>query len=177
MKPGSTVVDLGCGSGRDSLFFAARNHKVLAVDLSSEAIRMIRRAASGITAVEEDFVTFLGKYENAFDYLYSRFSLHAISADQEQALMRRAYDSLKKGGSLLIEARSVQDERFGRGEEIGKNTFRYEGHARRFIDINDLEKSLRETGFLIEKIVQSRGFAPYGDEDPVIIRAVCKKGE
>lgn len=177
MKPESTVVDLGCGSGRDSLFFAARNHKVLAVDLSSEAIQIIRRADPGIKAIEEDFVTFLGKYENAFDYLYSRFSLHAISADQEQALVMCAYNSLKKGGALFVEARSVQDERFGRGEEIAKNTFRYEGHARRFIDINDLEKTLRAGGFFIEKIVQSRGFAPYGDEDPVIIRAVCRKGE
>ena len=53
----------------------------------------------------------------------------------------------------------------------------HEGHARRFIDINDLEKTLRAGGFFIEKIVQSRGFAPYGDEDPVIIRAVCRKGE
>lgn len=177
MKPESTVVDLGCGSGRDSLFFAARNHKVLAVDLSSEAIRIISRAAPEITAIEEDFVSFLGKYENAFDYLYSRFSLHAISANREQAFIRRAYNSLKKGGILFIEARSIQDERFGRGEKIGKNTFRYEGHARRFIDINELEKNLKTEGFLMEQIVQSRGFAPYGNEDPSIIRAICRKGE
>lgn len=177
MKPESTVVDLGCGSGRDSLFFAARNHKVLAVDLSSEAIRMISQISPEITAMEGDFVTFLGKHENAFDYLYSRFSLHAISANREQAFIRRAYNSLKKGGLLFIEARSIQDERFGIGEEIEKNTFRYEGHARRFIDINELEKTLKAEGFLIEKIVQSRGFAPYGSEDPSIIRAICRKEE
>lgn len=177
MGPASTVVDLGCGTGRDSLFFAACNHKVLAVDLSSEAIRMVSRAAPGITAIEEDFVTFLGKYENAFDYLYSRFSLHAISANQEQAFMRRAYAALKKGGLLFIEARSIQDERFGRGEEIARNTFRYEGHARRFIDVNELGENLKTEGFFIEKITQSRGFAPYGSEDPVVIRAVCRKEE
>lgn len=175
MKPASTVVDLGCGSGRDSLFFARCNHKVLAVDLSSEAIRIINQTAPKITAIKEDFVMFLGNHVDAFDYLYSRFSLHAISADHEQSFVKHAYDALKSGGILFIEARSVQDERFGKGEEIEKNTFRYEGHVRRFIEIHELEKRLKTEGFFIEKIVQSRGFAPYENEDPIIIRAVCKK--
>lgn len=175
MKPESTVADLGCGSGRDCIFFSEQNYKVTAVDLSSEAIKKVSEKKPDITAVNMNFVKFLEQYHDKFDYLYSRFSLHAISELQELSFIKNAYCALKENGKLLIEARSLMDERYGKGEKVGKNTFRYEGHVRRFIDIKELEEHLKSEGFLIEKMVQSRGFAPYENEDPIVIRAVCKK--
>lgn len=175
MKPESTVADLGCGSGRDSIFFSEQNYKVTAVDLSSEAIKKVSEKKPDITTVNMNFVKFLEQYHDKFDYLYSRFSLHAISELQELSFIKNAYCALKENGKLFIEARSLMDERYGKGEKVAKNTFRYEGHVRRFIDIKELEEHLKSEGFLIEKMVQSRGFAPYENEDPIVIRAVCKK--
>lgn len=175
MKQGSTVVDLGCGSGRDSVFFSEQNYNVVAIDLSPEAIRMVKKKAPEIEAIEGDFVEFLANYSDEFDYLYSRFSLHAISETQERQFIRNAYSALKGGGKFFIEARSIEDERFGKGEKVEKNTFRYEGHVRRFINIKELEERLRSEGFVIEEIEQSRGFAPFGDDDPIVIRVMCKR--
>ena len=48
-------------------------------------------------------------------------------------------------------------------------------HYRRFINLEELINELEEIGFKILFQIESKGLAPYKDEDPVIIRAVCKK--
>jgi tellurite methyltransferase len=41
-----TLVDLGCGEGRDSIYFARRGYRVLGVDISSVGVRKATRRAS-----------------------------------------------------------------------------------------------------------------------------------
>jgi tellurite methyltransferase len=41
-----TLVDLGCGEGRDSIYFARRGYRVLAVDISSVGVQKARQRAS-----------------------------------------------------------------------------------------------------------------------------------
>lgn len=41
-----TLVDLGCGEGRDSIYFARRGYRVVGVDISSVGIRKAERRAS-----------------------------------------------------------------------------------------------------------------------------------
>lgn len=41
-----SLVDLGCGEGRDSIYFAQRGYRALGVDISSVGIRKARRRAS-----------------------------------------------------------------------------------------------------------------------------------
>ncbi|MGW4116312.1 SAM-dependent methyltransferase [Actinosynnema sp. NPDC004786] len=48
LAPRSRVLDVPCGSGRHSLEFARRGHRVTGVDLSAEAIGHARRAAAGL---------------------------------------------------------------------------------------------------------------------------------
>ncbi|WP_307827864.1 methyltransferase domain-containing protein [Nocardioides sp. SYSU D00038] len=45
LPPGAAVADLGCGSGRDSIWFAARGRRVRAVDFSRAGRRLVRRRA------------------------------------------------------------------------------------------------------------------------------------
>lgn len=46
LAPGSRILDAPCGSGRHSLAFSARGHRVTGIDLSGEAIGHARREAS-----------------------------------------------------------------------------------------------------------------------------------
>jgi tellurite methyltransferase len=41
-----TLLDLGCGEGRDSIYFARRGYRVLGVDISSVGVRKAERRAS-----------------------------------------------------------------------------------------------------------------------------------
>ena len=45
VRPGDYVLDLGCGEGRDSVFFAERGAVVFGVDLSEAGLAKARRLA------------------------------------------------------------------------------------------------------------------------------------
>lgn len=110
-----------------------------------------------------------------YDYCYSRFSIHAINSNQETILLKNVYNSLNKNGKFFIETRCIKDDIFGLGEKIDKNTYIYNDHYRRFIDKNELISKMKKIGFIIDYAEENRGFAPYGDSDPMILRIIGKR--
>ena len=64
LKNGASVLDFGCGSGRDSLYFLQKGYNVTALDGSSVMCR-IAREKTGIPVMEMDFNDFdeLDKYD------------------------------------------------------------------------------------------------------------------
>lgn len=174
--PGS-VLELGCGDGRDLLFFASTpGVKVVGIDSSDEAVRNINKLnLSNVYVACDDFVNSKTIFQGDYDYIYSRFTLHSISQRDQNRLIKNAYDGLKDGGLLLIEARSVNDEIFGKGKKIGEDTYLYENHIRRFINKEELKRNLEEEGFVLEILDENDSFAPYGNSRPMVIRAVARK--
>ena len=171
------LLELGCGNGRDSFFFAENGLNVLAIDASDAVIEKLHKKNIYDNAcfVCDDFVCTPTIFTGQFDYCYSRFSLHAINAEQESELIRNVYGSLKKQGKFFIEVRSINDDIYGLGEKISENTYKYEGHFRRFIIKKELEDKLKQVGFYIEYSEEKRGFAPFGESDPPIIRIIAYK--
>jgi adenylylsulfate kinase-like enzyme/2-polyprenyl-3-methyl-5-hydroxy-6-metoxy-1,4-benzoquinol methylase len=176
LRPGSRLLEVGCGNGRDSAFFAQAGYDVVAIDTSSAAIDLCRNKhkssrlnflASSISDLKLDE---LGR----FDAVYSRFVLHAMTQSEEALFLSRAATALKPGGYLLIECRSINDPLALLGEAISP-TERIHGHYRRFIVLNELVQKLKEARFELESIEESKGLAMYKDEDPVVIRAVARK--
>ena len=90
--------------------------------------------------------------------------------------MTKAYDMLKPGGYLFIEARSIHDGKYGRGEAVERNAYICDGHYRRFIDIDELALRLEDIGFSIEEKEESDQFAPKEGENAVCLRIAAKKG-
>lgn len=176
VEPGRRLVELGCGNGRDAVYLAAQGLQVTALDLSSVTIAHLQ--AQGIANAEficEDFVNSDIHRPGSYDYAYSRFTIHSINKNQEQLLLQRVYGGLRPGGKLFIEVRSVKDPLFGKGRQLEHNAFFYDNHYRRFIVLEELVAELESCGFLVEYAKDSTGFAPYGNEDPSVIRVVASR--
>ena len=173
LKPGKKLVDIGCGNGRDSLYFYQNGLHVLGIDASDVAISQLKKKeqAGRLEFLCGDF-TCLPTEIGSYDYFYSRFTLHAISQEQSDMLLVHAGRILKDGGSIWIEVRSVNDDLYGCGVSLGGNAFFYNDHYRRFIEKDTLKTELERFGFLVKYIEESRDFAPFQEEKPVIIRAV-----
>lgn len=171
------LLELGCGNGRDSTYFFRRGLNVTAIDASDISVKKLQGEFEGknITFLCEDFVSSTEKYCNEFDYIYSRFSLHAINEKQQNNLIGNIYNALKEGGYFIIEVRSVNDELYGKGEKVGDDEYIYEGHYRRFVRKENLENLLKNAGLKLAYSCEKRGFAPYGESDPPIIRIVAEK--
>lgn len=179
MEPGKSLIEFGCGNGRDSLYFIKKGIEVVGIDISEQAIKMLnnRDDIGNSSFICEDFASNNAIFQKQQDYCYSRFTLHAITAYQEDFMLQNAWNSLKKNGLLFIEARSIHDELYGMGTCIGYNEYIYNDHYRRFICKEELEEKLKKIGFEILSSIENRGGSVYNGQDPVLIRIHSIKKE
>ncbi len=86
VKPGGTILDLGCGTGRDSKAFKEAGYKVVAVDGSSELCKMdtklIGQEVKCITF--EDF-----EPKEKYDGIWACSSLLHISKDEIKKVIKK----------------------------------------------------------------------------------------
>lgn len=178
VEPGKHLVELGCGNGRDAVYFASQGLRVTALDTSREAISQLNsRNVPNAEFVCGDFVNSPLHQPSSYDYAYSRFTLHAVNRNQEQVLLSNLFRGLRPNGRLFIEVRGVNDPLFGKGRQVERNAFFYDDHYRRFLVLDELVESLEQWGFRVEYAQERTGFAPYGNDDPPVIRIVAIKPE
>ena len=118
-------------------------------------------------------MTNLPDLENS-DFLYSRFTIHAIDRKGEEKLVKWAASNLKANGLFFVEVRSVKDELYGIGEALGDNAY-FTDHYRRFIILEELHQQFTSNGLDIIYSIESKGLAPYKTQDPVVIRLIAQK--
>jgi SAM-dependent methyltransferase len=95
----SSLLDLGAGTGQDSVFFADAGLAVVAVDLSPEMVR--RCAEKGVTALVRD-ARDLGLPAGSFDAVWAmNCLLHVPDADLP-AVLRGVRSVLRPGGLFYV---------------------------------------------------------------------------
>lgn len=171
LPPGARVLEVGCGNGRDSSFFARRGFDVTALDVSEAAIEACRRRHRLLNTTYFHGEIALLPADVTMDVVYSRFCLHAMTPAEEHSFVTEAASRLPAGGELHIECRSINDPLARKGEVLSKNE-RIFGHYRRFIIPEDLTAELEAEGFDIKYIDENRGVARLGDDDPAVLR-IC----
>ena len=184
VEPGACVFELGCGNGRDALFFADQGLAVVACDRSKVAIDLLnarpdlvrfRHRPRFLVADFNDLVAAYDASQPALDAIYSRFTLHAIPADVQHAALRWSAAHLRAGGQLLIEVRSVAGSLYGKGEPAERDAFIHDGHYRRFLRQDELSAEITALGLDVTEAAESAGVAVYKDDDPVVIRLTARK--
>jgi bifunctional enzyme CysN/CysC len=173
---GSHIVEVGCGNGRDAVFFARSGHWVHGLDVSSAAIALCRKSYDDpkLSFAEGGLPTVGSDRDGTFDTMYTRFVLHAMTEAEEIATLAAAYRLLKSRGRIFIECRSINDPLARKGEVISP-TERIHGHYRRFIILDDLKQRLRNAGFTIDSATEANNVAVLGDDNPVVIRIAGTK--
>lgn len=103
-RPGRAV-DLGCGSGIDTLAMLHRGWRVVAIDAESEAIRRLRdRVPSELADRLETRVTPMEDVDlPSADLLHASFSLFFCDPDRFPDVWRRITGSLAGGGRFVGE--------------------------------------------------------------------------
>lgn len=168
-----SMVELGCGNGRDSLFFADQNINVLGIDQCKNIVSELNGLAINNAEFKASDFTSLGDL-GSFDMVYSRFTLHSVHKEQASDSMAWAYNALNTGGRFCIEVRSIHDDFCGEGDEVEKDAF-VTDHYRRFIRLDEIVNELEEIGFSIEFKIEATGLAKYKGEDPSVIRVIASK--
>ena len=175
----STILELGCGNGRDAFFFAEHGHNAIGIDSSEVAIKSnnIRSKELNLDNLMQffanDFTCDLSQYGKV-DAVYSRFSFHTITEKEAQVVIHNVYHVLNKGGFFFIECRTINDPLFNLGKKLSEFE-RYTDHYRRFIDGTKFLKQIINLGFQVRLYVEDKDFAKFHNENPVVARYVLTK--
>jgi SAM-dependent methyltransferase len=113
LPQGATILDLGCGSGRDSKYFLDKGYSVTAVDGSEELCRL----AGAYIGREVAQVTFDRlEYYQMFDGIWACASLLHVPSLQLPDIFGRISRALKPGGYLYVSFKygAFEGERNGR---------------------------------------------------------------
>lgn len=112
LSPGCKILDLGCGSGRDSAYFSSLGFEVTAVDGSDELCKRVKENY-GINALCIKFEDM--SFSAEFDAIWACASLlHVKKADMPN-VMDKVFDALKPGGILYASFKYGRDERVSNG--------------------------------------------------------------
>ena len=175
ISKGKKLIELGCGNGRDSIYFSKCGSLVTAIDQCSNTTKLINEFEN-ITSYSADFTTLPDVNKNdRFDVVYSRFTIHSIDEEGEDRVLNWAFSNLKEGGLFCIEARTLKDPLYGKGIYKGNNVWFYHNHHRRFIDAIKFKNKIEKIGFKIELFQESNGLAKYKNEDPIVMRLIAIK--
>ena len=174
-----TLIELGCGNGRDSVFFADHNLNVIAVDQVENEIEFLNEnySRAKLNFVCDDF-TNLNESQNEmiknskFDYVYSRFTFHSINEKKEDRTLDWISENLNDG-LFLLEARSVNDPMFKKGENLSHNE-NFTDHYRRYMDLDNFCQKLESKNFEILFKIEDKDLAPYKDDNPYLIRIIAR---
>jgi cyclopropane fatty-acyl-phospholipid synthase-like methyltransferase len=168
------MYELGCGNGRDSVFFGRLGVEIIGFDQCEGELRYLntQNKLRNIRFEAADF-TRLG-VKPRVNKIYSRFTLHSVSEEKEKDTLNWCFGHLEDKGLLFIEIRSVLDELCGKGDKVGDNEY-FTTHYRRFVVFADFVQRIEEAGFSILYKIESKGLARYGSDDPVVIRVVAQR--
>ena len=150
LEEGDTILDLGCGSGRDSLAFYELGYDVTPLDASEEMCKLaeIHTGIEVLQMASEDM-----EFDVVFDGVWGCGAMIHVPEDELEGILKRVIDAMCRNGILFLSFREGDFEGF-KGEQY-------------FCEYTEekLERILKETRRLeIKKLWSSEGQSRNGEE-------------
>ena len=149
LAPGSSVLDLGCGSGDPADIEIAKEHRVTGVDISQTQIDLARQNVPTGHFLHGDAAA-VAFPAGSFDAVVSFYTLEHIPRDEHETVLRRIYGWLRAGGFLLLSTEAGEYDDL-MGEWLGVPMFIS------CFDPETLKRLVDEAGFeLLETAIETQ---------------------
>lgn len=176
-----SILELGCGEGRDAQVLLNNGYQLLATDISKEAIEFCEKLSEQYKNNYQVLDCVNGKLDEKFDFIYAVAVIHMLVLDEDRkAFYQFIYNHLTENGISLIctmgdgelERQSNLNTAFELQErECDGVTLWVAGTSCRMVNDATFEKELTENGFEILE----RGQASIPQVFPQMMYAVVKK--
>ena len=157
-----TILDLGCGSGRN--FLKLPNTKLYATDFSKEMIKRAEKKAKTLdidAKLRQTTSQELPFKENFFDIIICYAVIHCIDSKKaREKTLHEIYRTLKPNGKVLLSVWSKNSPRLKNKDKETQIPWRInDKKIKRYTYIYDkgeLEKLVKKVGFKIEKKIEEK---------------------
>jgi arsenite methyltransferase len=157
LRPGETVVDLGCGGGLDVLLSAAKvgpTGMAIGIDMTPEMIERARQNAARQALRNVAFhlatIDHLPLPAASADCIISNCVINL--APDKRTVFREMFRVLKPGGRVAVSDIALKKPL---PEELAQNVLAYIGCIAGAIRVEDYERGLREAGFEAVQVVDT----------------------
>ncbi len=168
------LLDLGCGNGHDSLYFAQNGLQVTAVDWSKDCldqlIELSKKKDVKIEVIRQSIPQLKIK-DNSMDIIYAHLSLHYFDNETTESIFNKIYEALRKNGLFFLKCKSIDDELYGKGRKLENNMYVFKNHVRHFFDKNYMAIQLKK----FQIIKMRRTSSAYHNHKSSFIEAIAKK--
>jgi len=159
LPDGARVLDAGCGSGRDTLFFRQQGFRVDAFD-ASFALCGLASEYSGIQVTRQRIQEF--EYQHMFNGIWCNAVLLHVPPNEMNAVMERLRNQLRVGGVLFVSFRRGDFEE----RKVGERTFTY-------MDKTHLRPLIDEAGMALDRLWITNDNRP--DNDTEWVNAIARR--
>jgi len=163
IKPGSKILDAGCGEGESTKIYSGiPNTTIYAVDFSETRLKKAKQNLRGINNIIFKNIDFLKNYkiDSDFDCIISqRFLINILDWKQQKKVIKKLVNNLKSGGTLILleGSKNGTDELNKLRGFFGLSDIPVKWHNL-FFDDNKLEKYLK---LLNCEIIRKDGMGEY----------------
>ena len=175
-QPPGVLVDVGCGNGRDTRFFAEQGYAVTGLDAVPNASRRLLKEMEPEQRpevlpfnLESLRQTLAAGARASFSpepvTVYGRFLLHALSDRTRQHFGRYTSMALRSGGRGYLEFRTERDS--SRRKAFGE-------HYRQYLDPDLVVAEATAAGARVLHVEQALGLSPFENEDPHLCRMILE---
>ena len=113
----------GFGYGRNAKIFHDSGFAVTGIEISETAIDIARKYFRENMKIYHGSVSSMPFDQKLYDGIFSYSLIHLLNADERKKLIDGCYNQLKPGGYMVFVSISKSDFRYGKGEEVSKDTF------------------------------------------------------
>ena len=110
---GLKMLDVGCGSCRDTVFFKNRGMDVLPIDASKELAAIIKeKLGIDVCVMDMTEISFIEE----FDFIWASASVMHFDKMTTKGILSKCYQALKPGGLFYVSVKMKEDIEVSDGE-------------------------------------------------------------
>ncbi|MBS4538949.1 class I SAM-dependent methyltransferase [Clostridium sp. D2Q-11] len=103
-----TLLDLGCGPGLYAERFFEKGYQVTGIDFAKRSINYAKERNQDINYLYKNYLDI--NYKNEFDLVTLIYCDYGVlSSDNREILLKKIYDSLKKGGKFIFDVFTIKE--------------------------------------------------------------------
>jgi len=141
------ILEIGCGQGRDAIFFSQLGHNVKAFDISSNAVEFVNATKSALNLTNLDVIVHDVQKPfpfgtELFDFVYSNLALQFFELQNLKKILKNISKSMQNNSFFLLSTKKEGDKYYKTGKKIADFAYQNQGITRYFYDDITLKEIL-----------------------------------